>query len=156
MELKPIGRLYFPHSERMENVVEARAYSVVADEERDLSALLIDAAETLLCLPTVPEAQLAASTLRQMANSPSSPKDKSVLFALHRIYKRLLIEATPDYWVDQMPNPNETWDADHMEMTIAVTYERQRQANLIAVVIKRLNVSSGTDTNSMDVTRKVF
>jgi hypothetical protein len=130
--------------------MEARAVTSQVDEKLDLIALFRDASETLMSLPAIPDAHKAGVSLRQFSISKLTLELEMLTESLTRIHRHLLVESNPDYWVDQITIPSEIWDSSLMDITVAVTDARQRQAQLIASVIRHIDCNPSMDSTHPD------
>jgi hypothetical protein len=108
-----------------------------------MNTLFLNAADTLMGLRTVSNAEMAGVALRQAVGTVSTEGEKeSLSISLRQIHQYLLMESDPDYWLEQIADPRDPIDSSTMEMTSAVANERQLQARLIASVLDQLNVGS--------------
>lgn len=114
-----------------------------SQENANMNTLFLNAADALMGLRTVPNAETAGIALRQAVGSENTGGDREKLSSsLRQIHQYLLMESDPDYWLEQVADPRDPLDSSMMEMTSVVVNERQLQARLIASVLDQLSEGS--------------
>lgn len=101
--------------------------------------VLLMAANTLLGLQGIPNADMVGTAIKnELHLRPSNPKLRGYEENLKKIYKRVVLESSPDYWIDQVLE-NENIDSSKVDMTFSLANERQQQAKLLAAAIDKID-----------------
>lgn len=104
--------------------------------------VLLTVANTLLGLQGIPNADAVGTAIKnELHFRPANPKLRPIEENLKKIYKRVVLESSPDYWIDQVLE-NEDIDSSKVDMTFSLANERQQQAKLIAAAINRIDSTS--------------
>ncbi len=134
----------------MEYALEEKSSNI--QEQANMNTLFLNAADTLMGLHTVPNAENAGIALRQSVGSEATDEEKTDLSSsLRQIHQYLLRESNPDYWLEQVADPRDQIDSSMMDMTTAVANERNQQARLIASVIDYLIIDASAQEHSVVV-----
>ena len=108
-------------------------------EETPADEFLLNAADTLAGLHMVPDASAASVALRRVIGPQADAESLlATVSSLHRVRSALLVEANPDYWVEQVAGPCGPIDEAMVEMTSSLAQSRCLQARMVAEVLDRL------------------